>query len=142
VRGAISDAVGRSEAFRDFPAWVGTVSANLEGSQQNYIAGFIRIRGGQMLEILGRAGDQRSADQIYAAIRSTAALRDADKLQVESDRLRLKAAKTSATFATVWAQYPGQAITLEDAIILNGTRTTAQVTKGALLKTVTKGSGG
>jgi predicted Zn-dependent protease len=111
VRGAISDAVGRSEAFRDFPAWVGTVTANLEGSQQNYIAGFIRIRGGQMLEILGRAGDQRSADQIYAAIRSTAALRDADKLQVESDRLRLKPAKTSATFATVWAQYPGPAIT-------------------------------
>jgi predicted Zn-dependent protease len=138
VRGAIADAAGRSEQFRDYPAWVGTITANVDGGQQNYIAGFVRTRGGQFLEVLGRAGDQRSADQIYAAIRSIAALRDPDKLNVQPDRLVLKPAKTSATFATVWAQYAGQTITLEEATILNGTRTTTSFAKGTPLKLVMK----
>ncbi len=141
AHGAITEAAGRSEQFRDYPAWVGTVTARVEGGQQNYIAGFIRIRGGQFLEMLGRAGDQRSADQIYAAIRSTAALRDPAKLNIQANHLRLEPAKTSATFATVWAQYPGQAISLEDATILNGTRTTASFTKGEALKIVPKAAG-
>jgi len=142
IRGAISEAAGRAEQFRDYLAWVGTVTARDGSGQQNYVAGFIRIRGGRFLEMLGRAGDQRSADQIFAAIRSTAALRDPAKLSVQPNRLHLKPAKTSATFATVWAQYPQQAISLEEAIILNSTRTTAAFSKGAPLKIVPKGSGG
>ncbi|HSQ59441.1 MAG TPA: M48 family metalloprotease [Acidobacteriota bacterium] len=139
IRGAITAATGRPEKFRDYPAWVGTVTAATESGSQEYIAGFVRIAGGQFLEVLGRAGDQRGADQIYASIRSIAALRDAAKLNVRADYLTLKPAKTTATFTTVWSQYTGQAITLEDAAILNSTRTTASFAKGDPLKIVLKG---
>ncbi|HEU4335455.1 MAG TPA: hypothetical protein VFT32_13250, partial [Candidatus Eisenbacteria bacterium] len=139
IQGAITAANGRPETFRDYPAWVGTVTAATESGSQDYIAGFVRIAGGQFLEVLGRAGDQRGADQVYASIRSIAALRDAAKLNVRPDYLSLKPAKSSAAFSTVWSQYPGQAITLEDAAILNSTRTTASFAKGDPLKIVLKG---
>ena len=142
ANGAIVEAVGRTEQFRDFPAWVGTVVAASDQGQQNFAAGYVRIRAGQFLELHGRAGDQRASDQIYATIRSVAALRDPAKLNVQADRLSIKPAKTTATFATVWSQYSNQAITLEDAAILNAARTTTQVPIGTPLKLVMKGSRG
>ena len=143
AHGAVSEAVGRAEQFRDFPAWVGTVvAASDEGGQQSFAAGYVRIRGGQFLELFGRASDQRGADQIYAAIRSVAALRDPAKLNVQPDRLAIRPAKATAAFATVWAQYPNQAITLEDAAILNSARTTTPVPMGTPLKLVLKGQRG
>ncbi|HET9952105.1 MAG TPA: M48 family metalloprotease [Candidatus Eisenbacteria bacterium] len=142
LNGAIVEASGRPENFRDFPAWVGTIVAASDQGQQSFAAGFVKIRGGQFLELFGRASDQRGADQIYASIRSVAALRDPAKLNVQADRLNIKPAKTSATFATVWSQYSNQAITLEDAAILNSARTTTPVPIGTPLKLVMKGARG
>jgi predicted Zn-dependent protease len=140
--GAVVEAMGRAEQFRDFPAWVGTIVAASDQGQQTFAAGFIRIRGGQFLQVFGRGSDQRGADQIYASIRSVAALRDPEKLNVQPDRLSIKPARTNAAFATVWSQYPNQAITLEDAAILNSARTTTPVPMGTPLKLVLKGPRG
>ncbi len=138
VRGAIADAAGRSERFRDYAAWVGNVTATTDEGQRQYAAGFVRIRGGMFLEFLGRGGDQVAIEQIYASIRSVAALRDPAKLNVQANRLSIRPAKASASFATVWTQYPNQAITLEDAAVLNGARTTTSFTQGAPVKIVPK----
>ncbi len=140
AHGALVSASGRTEPFRDYPAWVGTVTAAAEGGQQNYAAGYIRIRGGQFLEIYGRGSDQVSNDQVYASIRSVAALRDPAKLGVRANQLSIKPAKTSAAFATVWTQYSGQAIGLEEAAILNGARSTTPFAQGAPVKIVLKNS--
>ena len=142
AQGAIADAQGRPEQFRDYPAWVGTIVATTESGQQTLAAGFVRIRGGQFLEVFGKGQDQRGADQIYAAIRSIAALKDPAKLNVTADHLAIRPAKTSATFATVWSQYTDQAITLEEAAILNSTLTATQVRAGAPIKIVLKGKRG
>jgi predicted Zn-dependent protease len=142
AHGAVVEAVGRAEQFRDYPAWVGTVVAASDQGQQSFAAGYVRIRGGQFLEVFGRASDQRGADQIYAAIRSVAALRDPAKLNVDADRLRIAPARSTGTFATVWSQYPNQAITLEDAAILNSARTATPVPMGTPLKIVVKGHRG
>ncbi|MEK7314559.1 MAG: hypothetical protein AAB011_00115, partial [Candidatus Eisenbacteria bacterium] len=140
AHGALVSATGRTEPFRDYPAWVGTVTAAAEGGQQNYAAGYIRIRGGQFLEIYGRGGDQVSNDQVYASIRSVAALRDPAKLGVQANRLSIKPAKAGAAFATVWTQYSGQAIGLEEAAILNGARPTTPYAQGTPVKIVFKNS--
>ena len=138
AHGAIVAASGHAEPFRDYPAWVGTVTAAAEGGQQNYAAGYVRIRGGQFLEVYGRGSDQVSIDQVYASIRSIAALRDPAKLNVKANRLSIKPAKSGAAFATVWAAYPHQAIGLEDAAILNGARSTTPYAPGAPVKIVPK----
>ncbi|HEY6571917.1 MAG TPA: M48 family metalloprotease, partial [Candidatus Eisenbacteria bacterium] len=138
AHGAIVAATGRAEAFRDYPAWVGTVTAAAEGGQQNYAAGYVKIRGGQFLEVYGKASDQVSLDMVYASIRSIAALRDPAKLNVKANLLTIRPAKTSAAFSTVWTQYPNQAIGLEEAAILNGARSTTPYSQGAPVKTVPK----
>ncbi|HEU4725884.1 MAG TPA: M48 family metalloprotease [Candidatus Eisenbacteria bacterium] len=138
AHGAVVAATGRAEAFRDYPAWVGTVTAATEGGQENYAAGYVKIRGGQFLEVYGKGSTQIAVDQVYASIRSIAALRDPVKLNVQANRLTIKAAKSGATFATVWSQYPNQAIGLEDAAILNSARSTTPIAAGAPIKLVPK----
>jgi len=139
ANGAVVEANGRAEQFRDYPAWVGTVLATGDQGQQNFAAGYVRIRGGQFLEVYGRGGDQVAIDQIFASIRSIAALRDPAKLNVKADHLALRPAKSAATFATIWSQYPSQGIALEDAAILNSVRTTSEIPLGAPIKIVLKG---
>jgi predicted Zn-dependent protease len=142
ARGAVVEANGRAEQFRDYPAWVGTVVATGDQGQQNFAAGYVRIRGGQFLEVYGRGSDQGAIDQVFASIRSIAALRDPAKLNVQADHLAIRPAKSAATFATVWSQYPNQAVTLEEAAILNSARSTTQVPQGAPIKIIVKGSRG
>src|SRR5512139_1578265 len=80
--GKIADAAGRSESFRDYNAWIGDVIASDQGSQSQFIAGFVRYRPGQFLQVLGQARSTTdpAAEQIRASIRSIAALRDTTKL--------------------------------------------------------------
>jgi predicted Zn-dependent protease len=142
TRGAVVEANGRAEQFRDYPAWVGTVIATGDQGQQNFAAGYVRIRGGQFLEVYGRGTDQGGIDQVFASIRSIAALRDPAKLNVQADHLVIRPAKSAATFATVWSQYPKQAIGLEDAAILNSVRPATQIPQGSPIKIVLKASRG
>ena len=138
AHGAVVAATGRAEAFRDYPAWVGTVTAAINGGQENYAAGYVKIRGGQFLEVYGKGSNQVAVDQVYASIRSIAALRDPAKLNVQANKLSIRDAKSSATFATVWSQFPNQAIGLEEASILNGVRSTTPFAAGAPVKIVPK----
>ena len=104
-------------------------------------AGFVRIRPGQFLEVIGQSKAGLANDQIYQSIRSIAALRDPAKLNVGPDRISVQNAKRTATFATVWADFAPLAISVEDGAILNGTRVTAEIPAGTPIKIVKKGPG-
>jgi len=138
VKNAISSASGRPEQFRDFPAWVGNVV--LTGDQGgNVAAGFVRIKPGQFLEIIGQSKGGAATEQIYAAIRSVAALTDPEKLNVTPDRIVVTPASRTATFSQLWAEMGGGAIGVEDGAILNSTRAATTIQAGTPLKTVVRG---
>ena len=142
VRQSVVSATGRTEQFRDFPAWVGTIILNTEGGQSPFVAGFVRIGPGQFLEVIGQSKGGAANDQIYQSIRSIAALRDPAKLNVQPDRLSVQPAKRTATFATIWADFGPLAISVEDGAILNGTRATSEIQAGTPIKIVKKGRPG
>lgn len=136
----IAGATGRPEAFRDYAAWVGTVAMPSEGGAADVPAGFVRIRPGQFLEIIGQAKSTQGVDQIYQSIRSIAALRDSVKLHAGPDLISIAQAKRSAPFSDVWTDFGHLALGVEDGAILNSTRGTAPVEAGTPLKIVKKGS--
>ncbi len=139
ARQSIVSATGRSEQFRDFPAWIGTVMLQSQGGQSAMVAGFVRIHPGQFLEVIGQSKAGLANDQVYQSIRSVAALRDPAKLNVQPDRLSIQPAKRTATFATVWSDFGPLALGVEDGAILNGTRATAEIQAGTPIKIVRKG---
>jgi hypothetical protein len=104
-------------------------------------AGFVRIRPGQFLEVLGQSKGSQGVDQIYQSIRSIAALRDADKLRVGPNVLAIAPARRTAEFTSVWSDFGNLAISAEDGAILNSTRGTTQIQGGTNLKIVKKGAG-
>jgi predicted Zn-dependent protease len=141
ARGSIASSTGRSEQFRDFPAWVGAVVLQGQGGQSQMVAGFVRIRPGQFLEVIGQSKGGAADDEIYQSIRSVAALRDSAKLNVTADRLSIQPAKRTATFATVWSDFGPLALGVEDGAILNGVRVTTEIQAGTPIKIVKKGQG-
>lgn len=141
ARGEILDMAGRAETFRDYPsAWVGSIVAKGSSGTNTFLAGFVKIRGGQYLQVLGQADASSPAgDQIFASIRSIAALRDPAKLNVTPDLVQVKSAPRAESFASVYAAFPGQALGLEDAAILNSTRAGTTFEQGEPVKIVKKG---
>jgi predicted Zn-dependent protease len=141
IKGEILEASGRGESFRDYPAWVGTVIAEGEGGRREFIAAWIRIRGGQFLQLLGQTKSGGApAEQIFASIRSVAALTDPAKRGVSPDRVAVKSNPAAAPFSEVWNSFGSLAIPVEDAAILNSTRATATIAAGVPVKIVTKGT--
>jgi len=141
IKGEILQANGRAESFRDYPAWVGSVIAQGESGRVEFIAGWVRIKGGQFLQILGQAkGGDTSGQQIFASIRSIAALTDPAKLNVTPDRISVRSNPRSAPFSTVWESFGALALSVEDGAILNSTRATSTIPAGAPVKLATKGS--
>ncbi|MGH7681702.1 MAG: hypothetical protein ACRENN_06900, partial [Candidatus Eiseniibacteriota bacterium] len=136
---AIVGAAGRPESFRDYAAWVGTVAMPSEGGATEIPAGFVRIKPGQFLEIIGQAKSQQGGDQIYQSIRSVAALRDSAKLNVGPDILSIAQAKRTGTFSEIWSDFGHLALSVEDGAILNGTRGNATIQAGTPIKIVRKG---
>lgn len=138
----LSDASGRAENFRDFPAWIGQVLAQGEGGgRQALIAGFVRIRPGQFLQVLGQSrtvGDAAS-EQILASIRSIATLRDPDKRDVTADRVHVVVTDHDATFTDLVSRMGPQTLSLEETAILNNMRATATIPAGTPIKIVRKG---
>ena len=139
-KGEILDAAGRSENFRDYPAWLGTIRVNTDSGAKDLLAAWVRIKAGQFLQILGQAKSQTSADQFYASVRSIAALTDASKLNVTPDKITIRTAPRTAPFSEIWSSIGGGAISVEDAAILNSTRATATIQSGTPIKTVKKGT--
>jgi predicted Zn-dependent protease len=137
----ILEASGRTEQFRDFPAWIGQVVANGEGGKQALIAGFVRFKPGQFLQVLGqtRTSGDVASEQILASIRSIAILRDPERLNVTSDRLHVVTIDRSGTFADVVSRLGPQALSLEETAILNNMRATATIPAGTPVKIVRKG---
>ena len=141
IKGEVLETSGRSESFRDYPAWVGSVIARTEsGGRTEFIAGWVRIKGGQFLQVLGQTKGGASGDQVFASIRSIAALTDPAKLNVTPDRLSVRSNPRSAPFSTVWGSFGPLALSVEDGAILNSTRATATMPAGAPVKIVTKGT--
>lgn len=141
IKGEVLESSGRSDSFRDYPAWVGTVVAKTESGRSEFIAGWVRIKGGQFLQVLGEAkGGGAPAEQIFASIRSIAALTDPAKLNVTADRLAVRSSPRSAPFSTVWESFGALALSVEDGAILNSTRATATMPAGAPVKIVKKGT--
>ncbi len=141
ARHSIASATGRTEQFRDYPAWIGTVVLQGEGGSAAMAAGFVRIGPGQFLEVLGQSKGSAGVEEIYQSIRSVAALRDPAKLKIGADRLSITASKRTAPFSSVWSDFGPLAIGVEDGAILNSTRGTVEVRAGAPLKIVKKGPG-
>ena len=137
----ILDASGRSENFRDYPAWIGQVVANAEGGRVTLIAGFVGFKPGQFLQILGqtRSPGDVAAEQLLASIRSIAALREAERLDVTPDRVDIVITDRQGTFAEVVGRLGPQALSLEETAILNNLRATATVAEGTPIKIVRKG---
>ncbi|MGE5175267.1 MAG: M48 family metalloprotease [Hyphomicrobiales bacterium] len=141
ARGEIVDMAGRAENFRDYPsAWVGSVIAKGSGGQSSFLAGWVQIGPGRYLQVLGQADiGTPAADQIFASIRSIAALKDPAKLHVSPDRVEVKSTPRTESFASVYAAFPNQALSLEDASILNSTRAGTTFLDGQPVKIVEKG---
>ena len=137
----ILDASGRSENFRDYSAWIGQVLVSGEGGRQSLIAGFVRYRPGQFLQVLGftRSPNDVAAEQVLASIRSIAALRDPSRLNVTPDRLAIVTADRQTTFADFVNGLGPQALSLEETAILNNMRATAIIPAGTPVKIVRKG---
>ena len=135
----IQNAVGRSENFRDYAAWVGSITGNIGGSSQDLLAGFVRYRPGQFLQVLGQGSSSRAADQIYDSIRSIAAMRDSSLLNVTSDRIAFAAAEHAGDFGSVVGSLGPQGASIEDTAILNNLRASSAVSAGTSLKIVRKG---
>ena len=137
----ISEAVGKTESFRDFKAWIGQVVGSGGGGRQTLIAGFVRYKPGQFLQVLGQshaAGDVAS-EQILAAIRSIALLRDPERLNVTADRLHVVTVERSSTFADFVGRQGPQGLSLEETAILNNMRATQTLEAGTPVKIVRKG---
>jgi predicted Zn-dependent protease len=139
IKNAIASATGHAEQFRDYPAWVGEAVLQTDQGQSNVAAGFVRIKPGQFLEIIGQSKGGVATEQINAAIRSVAALTDPDKLNVTPDRIEIKPAPHTATFSQLWGEMGGGAIGVEDGAILNSTRATTTISAGTPLKIVVRG---
>jgi predicted Zn-dependent protease len=139
-KGEITQASGRSENFRDYPAWLGTVTAQGEGGSQEFIACWARTKPGEFLQILGQAKSQTAADQIFSSARSIAALTDPSRINVTPDVVVIKPAPRSAAFSDLWASMGGGVLSLEDGAILNSTRPATVIPAGAPVKTVKKGT--
>jgi predicted Zn-dependent protease len=137
----ISDAVGKTETFRDYKAWIGQVVTNGQGGRQTLIAGFVGYRPGQFLQVLGQsrsAGDVAS-EQILASIRSIAMLRDPEKINVTADRVHVTSVDRTGTFAEIVGRQGPQALSLEETAILNNMRATATIEAGTPIKIVRRG---
>ncbi len=137
----IQDASGKTESFRDFPAWIGTVVTGGEGGHQTLMAGFVRYKPGQFLQVLGQShslGDVAS-EQILASIRSIAMLRDPARANVSPDQVRVVIVDRAGTFSDIVGRMGPQALSLEETAILNNLRATAMVEAGTPLKIVRKG---
>src|SRR5258705_3578956 len=65
----ISEAVGKTESFRDFKAWIGQVAGSGGGGRQTLIAGLVGYKTGQLLQRLGQnpAARRISAPMIRSA---------------------------------------------------------------------------
>jgi len=141
AKGEILEANGHGETFRDYPAWVGSVIAQGESGRSEFIAGWVRIKGGQFLQVLGEdKGGGTNGEQIFATIRSIAALTDPAKLNVTPDRIALRTNPRSAPFSTVWDSFGPLALSVEDGAILNSTRATSTIPAGAPIKIAKKGN--
>jgi hypothetical protein len=141
ARHEISGASGHAEQFKDCPAWVGMVTTQGDQGRSDMIAGFVRFRPGQFLQVLGQVSSMGSAsEQIYSSIRSVAPLRDPSKLNVTPDRISIRPAKETGSFALIWSGFGPLALGVEDGAILNGSRGTAEITEGTPIKIVTKGN--
>ena len=140
-KGEILVADGRTENFRDFPAWLGTVTAKTDDGNKQFIACWARTKPGEFLQILGQPGSsQTAADQIFASARSLAALTDPARINVTPDVVVIKPAPRTAAFSDLWASMGGGALGLEDGAILNSTRPATLIQAGAPIKTVKKGN--
>ncbi len=142
--GKIQDAAGRSESFRDYTAWIGSIIAGREGGRGTFVAGFVRYRPGQFLQVLGqsRSDADQAAEQIRASIRSIAALRDSSMLAAVPDRVQAASAPSGGSFSDVVGSLGPQALNLEQTAILNNVRATTVLSAGSPLKIVRKGSRG
>lgn len=139
-KGEILDATGRSENFRDYPAWLGNVTAKTDDGTKQFIACWARTKPGEFIQILGQAGSQSAADQIYASARSLAALTDPARINVTPDVVVIKPAPRTAAFSDIWASMGGGVLGLEDGAILNSTRPATLIQSGTPIKTVKKGT--
>ncbi|HEY7727664.1 MAG TPA: M48 family metalloprotease, partial [Candidatus Eisenbacteria bacterium] len=139
--GKILDASGRSEEFRDYPAWIGTILVGGQGGRAAYIAGFVGYRPGQFLQVLGQARSDAdpAAEQIRTAIRSLASLRDSTKLGASPDRVHTLPAPASGTFESIVPTLGPQGLDLEQTAILNNLRATTPVSAGSPIKIIRKG---
>ena len=138
-KGEIIQASGRSENFRDYPAWIGTVTAKTDEGDKEFIACWARSKPGEFLQIIGQAKTQSAADQIYASARSLAVLSDPTRINVTPDVVVIRPAPRSAPFSELWESMGGGAIGLEEGAILNSTRPATVIPAGAPIKTVKKG---
>ncbi len=137
----ITDAAGKTEQFRDFPAWIGQILTSGDGGKQTLIAAFVRYKPGQFLQVLGQSrsmGDVAS-EQILASIRSIATLRDPDRKNVTPDQIHVVVIDRPGTFADIVGRLGPQALSLEETAILNNLRATATVEAGTPIKIVRKG---
>jgi predicted Zn-dependent protease len=139
--GYILEATGRSEIFRDYSAWIGSILASGQGGRTSLIAGFVGYRPGQFLQVLGqsRSDTDAAAEQIRTSIRSIAALRDSTKLKVSADRVHFVPAPESGTFGAVVESLGPQGLDLEQTAILNDERATTPVSAGTIIKIVRRG---
>lgn len=137
----ISDISGKTENFRDFPAWVGQIVRNGEGGRQTLIAGFVRYKPGQFLQVLGqsRSPGDGASEQILASIRSIATLRDPARANVTPDQVHVVIVDRPGTFSEIVSRQGPQALSLEETAILNNLRATSVVDAGTPIKIVRKG---
>jgi predicted Zn-dependent protease len=138
--GQITGAEGSSEQVGGFPAWVGRVQVQDEQGQKAVLAyALVQQTAQQTFQFLGQMQQAGGADEqaILTAARSFRALTDPARKNPTPARIKIVAAPSAGTFASIAPGLGTQSLSLEESAILNGVATGDPIARGQLLKIVT-----
>ena len=138
--GAVAGVKGAEESVHGLQSWVGQLDVTPTGQPTQLLAaGFIRMNAG-LFQILGQSKAPGDANErlIFGAIRSMDVLRDASRIRVAPDLVRVRAAGTAGSFESVLRRLGAEPSRLQDDVMLNDIDLARNVTAGALLKFVVR----
>ncbi len=141
--GKLAAAEGAPETIGGWPAWVGriTTAPDAQGASTVLVAAWVRTGTDRLLQVVGQTAAAGDANEraIVAAVRSLRPLADTRLANPEPDRVRVKPAGVVGTFSAVLAKLGPNALSPEDAAILNGVELDAAVGSTQWIKIVEPG---
>lgn len=141
--GRIAAADGAAESIGGWGAWVGriTIPGANGAAPTVLLAAWVRTSGTQMLQFVGQSagvGDANTS-RMLESIRSLRRLSDPKRANATPQRLRIQPAPVAGTLQSLLGRFGANAVSADDAAILNGLELTDTVPAGEWVKTVEPG---